>query len=185
MKKKEIKKLYLVQGRYDKRYYTQEAELIKYVNRLKSSKYFIDNSRVFVFDLVGEFNPIDYVEGRELENTRDLKMRVLLENDPTAIKIEKLKGFLQDYPIKYGNSFLTQLNLIQDEKALKAWVVRSSRLIFSFGSGDSEIDLEWFKLILSIHNFNQSSLSPRYYQNSTLEQHPFYLAKKLKNKKSV
>jgi endo-1,4-beta-mannosidase len=131
------------------------------------------------FDLVSESPAFNYVEGKEMENTRDLKMRVLLEDDPTAIKIEQLKNFLNETSIKHIN--LPSLNLINSSENLKSWVIRNHKYLFDFKSGDLDKDIEFFQLVLSIHNFKLSSLNSRYYFNSTLEEHPFYLAKIKKN----
>jgi hypothetical protein len=181
MKRKEIKKLYLLQTRFDKKYYTQESELIKSINRWKGNSWKLNGAKILVFDYVGEFDPVNYVEGRELENVRDLKMKVLFENNPTAIKIEKLKNLLT-LGIK-SSSLNSSLNLITDEGELKNWVIRNRRYLFNFKTGDLETEIEWFQLILSIHNFNLNSLNSRYYFNSTLEEHPFYLAKRRNKKK--
>jgi hypothetical protein len=181
MKKKEVKRLYLLQTRRKKRYYTRESDLISYLNRY--SKYSLDsNSKVYVFDYVEEFDASSYVENIRTSNKRDLKMKSLLEGDPTADRINQLKSIferisqlsLKDntvYPnSNYCKSLISALDLVTTEDELKKWVMRNKYYHFKFKTGDVELEKEYYTIIKNVHNF-KIKLDPS---------HPYMWVKKTK-----
>jgi hypothetical protein len=156
-----MQKIWLIQSRFDTRVIKKEKEFLKFLQIHSKSSF---NFKIKIFTLSEEYDDSKaYFDSFITQKERDEQLKTLLDDDSVVGIIQKINnmvsehmGLNNDKKVSENYSFkkyLQDIKLLElNQKSFKEVIASDSSIRRAFlYHGPSTI--EWYKTILSIHNF--------------------------------
>jgi hypothetical protein len=154
-----MQKIWLIQSRYDIRVIKKEKEFLKFLQMHSKSG---ANFKIKIFTLSEEYDDSkSYFDSFITQKERDEQLKTLLEDDSVIATIQKINNLISSHmelnKKSHENSsfkkYLQDIKLLElNQKSFKEVIASDSCIRRAFlYHGPSTI--EWYKTILSIHNF--------------------------------
>jgi anion-transporting ArsA/GET3 family ATPase len=154
-----MQKIWLIQSRYDTRVIKKEKEFLKFLQMHSKSG---ANFKIKIFTLSEEYDDSkSYFDSFITQKERDEQLKTLLEDDSVIATIQKINVLISEHmelnKKSHENSsfkkYLQDIKLLElNQKSFKEVIVSDSciRRAFLYHGPPT---IEWYKTILSIHNF--------------------------------
>lgn len=155
-----MQKLWVIQSRWDTRIIKKEKEFLKFLQMTNKSSY---NYTIKIFTLSEEYKDSKvYFDSFITQKEREEQLKTLLEDDCVVASIQKINNLLTEFLSENATGqrkdyslqkYLKEIKIVTlNQKSFKSIIASdpSIRRSFLYFGPDS---VDWYKTILSIHNF--------------------------------
>lgn len=151
-------KIWMVSSKYHKRTFRTEKTFLDFISHARKNKYKV-NYKIQIYELVEEHSDSDvYIDSFLTQKERDEQLSVLLENNVEVQTLQKVNELINEYcesvekPNKNLRKYQHSISLMDStfdsfKKVVSDYDIRRAFLYHGPNS------VEWFKTILSMHNF--------------------------------
>jgi hypothetical protein len=155
-----MQKIWIIQSKYDTRVIKKEKEFLKFLQLHSKSSF---NFKIKIFTLSEEYDDSkSYFDSFITQKERDEQLKTLLDDDSIIGTIQKINNMITEHlqlsndkrTENYSfNKYLQNIKLLElNQKSFKEVIASDSSIRRAFlYHGPSSTD--WYKTILSIHNF--------------------------------
>ena len=154
-----MQKIWLIQSKYDTKVIKKEKEFLKFLQMTNKNSF---SFKIKIFTLSEEYDDSkSYFDSFITQKERDEQLKTLLDDDTVIGTIQKINNLISEHLeiIKKGSEnssfkkYLQDIKLLElNPKSFKEVIASDSSIRRSFlYHGPSSLD--WYKTILSIHNF--------------------------------
>lgn len=151
-------KIWMVVSKYHNRTFRTERTFLDFIAHAKKSKY-KNFYKIQIYELAEEHSDSDvYIDSFLTQKERDEQLSVLLENNLEVQTLQKVNEIINQYcesvekPNRNLKKYQHNISLV-DSKFVSFKKIVSDYDIRRAFLYDGPTSVEWYKIILSIHNF--------------------------------
>ena len=153
-----MSKIWFVDSKYHKRTFRSEKTFLDFIATVRNSKYKV-NYKIEIYELVEKHDSSDvYLDSFLIQKERDEQLSVLLENNVEIQTLQKVNELINQHCDSHErvnrnlrkylhNISLMDSNFASFKKVVTDYDIRRAFLY------DGPSSVEWYKTILSVHNF--------------------------------